>query len=80
MFPEAKGPRPGTLTQEGRGAVPGCGWYLQFICSSPYGIRSWKCRIAAASLRGIEIASASLSGQPLLPADLILLLKPTQRQ
>jgi hypothetical protein len=35
--------------------------------------------IAAASPRGIEITSASLTGQPLLPADLSLLLKPTQR-
>ena len=60
--------------------MPGCGWYLQFICSSPYGIRSWKSRIAAASLRGTEIASASHTGQPLLPADLMLLLKPTRRQ
>jgi hypothetical protein len=62
-------------------AAGNCSLFARHLgTNSPYGIRSWKCRIAAASLRGIEIASASLSGQPLLPADLILLLKPTQRQ
>ena len=52
-------------------AAGNCSLFARHLgTNSPYGIRSWKCRIAAASLRGIEIASAALTGQPLLPADL----------